>query len=39
LDVIDFKGHFGIDIGGAESGVANLDSAYTQAAKFIQEKL
>ncbi|MEQ8523423.1 sugar phosphate isomerase/epimerase [Gracilimonas sp.] len=39
LDVIGFKGHFGIDIGGDESDVADLDSAYTHAAKFIQEKL
>lgn len=39
LDVINFKGHFGIDIGGAESDVTDLDSAYKQAAKFIQAKL
>ncbi len=39
LDVINFEGHFGIDIGGAESDVADLDSSYQQAAKFIQEKL
>lgn len=39
LDIIGFKGHFGIDIGGAESQVNHLDEAYTQAATFIEEKL
>ncbi|MEX2605152.1 MAG: sugar phosphate isomerase/epimerase family protein, partial [Gracilimonas sp.] len=39
LDVIDFKGHFGIDIGGAESKVDDLEKAYKQAEKFIKEKL
>lgn len=37
LEVIDFKGHIGIDIGGAESGVENLDLAYQQAAAFVAD--
>jgi len=39
VDKIGFSGHFGIDIGGAESKVDNLDEAYLQAATFIQNKL
>lgn len=39
LDVIGFKGHFGVDIGGEESGVEDLDTAYKNAAKFLEEKL
>ena len=39
LKTIDFKGHFGIDIGGDESGVEDLDTAYTEAAKFIEAKI
>ena len=39
VDMIGFKGHFGIDIGGAESGVENLDDAYVKAAEFITQKL
>lgn len=35
LEIIDFKGHIGIDIGGAESDVDDLDQAYTEAARFI----
>ncbi len=35
LDVIGFQGHIGIDIGGSESAVANLDKAYIDAAAFI----
>lgn len=37
LQVIDFKGHIGIDIGGDESAVDDLDVAYTDAAAFISE--
>ncbi len=39
LNVIDFKGHFGIDIGGAESDVQDLDKSYKDAAQFIEENL
>ncbi|MEX0609502.1 MAG: sugar phosphate isomerase/epimerase family protein [Balneolaceae bacterium] len=38
LDIIGFEGHFGIDIGGAESGVNDLDRAYTDAVTFIENK-
>ncbi len=37
LEVIDFKGHIGIDIGGDESAVEDLDIAYKNAAQFIAE--
>lgn len=39
LDLIKFKGHFGIDIGGAESAVEDLDVAYKNAAKFLENKI
>ena len=39
LDNLGYKGHFGIDIGGDESKVKDLDTAYNNAAKFITEKL
>lgn len=39
LDLIKFKGHFGIDIGGAESVVEDLDAAYINAAKFLENKI
>ena len=39
LKTIGYKGHFGIDIGGDESGVDDLDNAYLDAAKFITEFL
>ena len=38
LDRINFRGHFGIDIGGEESHVPDLDRAYTDAAKFIEAR-
>lgn len=41
FDVIDknnFNGYFGVDIGGAESGVKKLNVAYIAAAKFLEEK-
>lgn len=38
LDRIKFKGHFGIDIGGSESVVEDLDAAYKNAAKFLENK-
>ncbi len=38
LTTIDFKGHIGLDIGGAESGVKNLDDAYVQAAHWLEEQ-
>ncbi|WP_082894172.1 sugar phosphate isomerase/epimerase family protein [Balneola sp. EhC07] len=39
LDLINFKGHFGIDIGGSESVVEDLDAAYKNAAKFLENKI
>jgi len=39
LDAVGFKGHFGIDIGGSESSVEDLDSAYIDAASFISGHL
>jgi sugar phosphate isomerase/epimerase len=39
LDRIKFKGHFGIDIGGAESVVEDLDAAYINSAKFLENKI
>jgi len=37
LDVIGFQGHIGIDIGGSESAVEDLDSAYIEAAAYISK--
>ncbi len=37
LDRIGYKGMFGIDIGGAESGVSDLDGAYRGAAEWLQK--
>lgn len=37
LHLIGFDGHFGIDIGGAESNVENLEEAYLNAANFISK--
>ena len=38
LDVINFKGHLGLDIGGDESNVKNLEQAYTNSAQWLEEK-
>ena len=35
LDVIGFDGHLGLDIGGAESDIADIDAAYRQAAHWL----
>lgn len=39
LDRVNYKGYFGLDIGGAESGVNNLENAYIQSAKFVENKI
>lgn len=39
LDKIGFNGHFGIDIGGDESSVPDLDAAYKDAAAFLEGKM
>lgn len=38
LDRIAYKGIFGIDIGGAESDVSDLDAAYRDAAGWLQKE-
>ena len=38
LDRIGYSGRFGIDVGGAESDVADLDEAYRAAARWLTEK-
>ncbi|MBD3375274.1 TIM barrel protein [candidate division KSB1 bacterium] len=37
LDAINYKGHIGLDIGGDESGVQDIDSAYQQAAQWLKK--
>jgi sugar phosphate isomerase/epimerase len=37
LDAIGYKGHIGLDIGGDESGVQDIDSAYQQAAQWLKK--
>lgn len=39
VDKINFKGHLGLDIGGAESNIENLDLAYKSSASFIENIL
>ena len=34
-----FNGHFGVDVGGAESGVGNLDDAYQYTAQWLEKHL
>ena len=36
LQRVGFKGHLGLDIGGDESAVPNLDQAYTNAAEWLE---
>jgi sugar phosphate isomerase/epimerase len=38
LDRIGFRGKFGIDVGGEESGVSDLDDAYRSTAAWLTEK-
>jgi sugar phosphate isomerase/epimerase len=38
LDRIDYKGMFGIDVGGAESDVPDLDKAYRSSAAWLTDK-
>ncbi len=38
LDLIGFSGHIGLDIGGEESGVTDIDNAYITSAKWLDEK-
>jgi sugar phosphate isomerase/epimerase len=39
IEKINYKGHFGLDIGGDESNVSNLDLAYITSANFIEDKI
>ena len=39
LERSGFKGHIGVDIGGEESGVDNIDEAYAEAAQWIEDRL
>ena len=39
LDRAGFNGHLGLDIGGEESGVNNIDEAYADAAQWLQDRL
>lgn len=38
LSRINYKGYIGIDVGGAESDVDDLDKAYLNTAAFIEKK-
>lgn len=38
LSSIGFKGHYGIDVGGAESGVGDIHEAYIRSAKWLEER-
>lgn len=39
LEQTGYSGSFGIDIGGSESDVADLDRAYVEAAAFLEQRL
>ena len=39
LKAVDFKGNFGIDVGGAETGIADLKKAYLDSAAWLQQQL
>lgn len=38
LDAVGFSGHIGLDIGGDESGVENLEQAYVEAAHWLEAR-
>jgi len=38
LNSINFKGHIGIDVGGPESGIQNLDEAYITTATWLEKR-
>ncbi|HET6568618.1 MAG TPA: TIM barrel protein, partial [Rhodothermales bacterium] len=38
LDAVGFSGHIGLDIGGDESGVENLEQAYVEAAHWLEDR-
>ena len=39
LKSIGFSGHIGMDIGGDESGVEDIDEAYLESAKWVEKRL
>ena len=39
LKQIGFSGELSIDVGGDESHVADIDGAYLQTARFLEEKI
>ena len=39
LEKVRFRGHFGIDVGGAETGIDDLDSAYLRSAHWLGSQL
>jgi sugar phosphate isomerase/epimerase len=39
LAAIDYRGYIGLDIGGDESGVTDLDEAYTSSAAWLEKRL
>ena len=39
LQQINFKGNFGIDVGGDETDITDMETAYSRSAKWLDEKL
>lgn len=39
LQKIEYKGKFAIDVGGDETGIENIDDAYTRSANWLDEQL
>jgi sugar phosphate isomerase/epimerase len=39
LQSVNFKGDFGIDVGGAESGIRDMKTAYLHSAAWLQENI
>lgn len=39
LHATNFKGHLGIDVGGDESGIEDIDAAYIESARWLEERM
>jgi len=39
LESINFNGHLGVDVGGAETGIEDIDNAYRMSAAWLQERM
>ncbi len=39
LQSVNFRGNFGIDVGGAESGISDMETAYLHSAIWLQENI